>query len=113
MDSKNTSRKTVMVVGDPNDPRAKEIMDGMEDVEIVTPDTVRGLPTEYIETLRNMPPYMIVNTRDAFEDLYPPVPKKLQNLEVLPVRDSRKDPKIGRNVPCPCGSGKKYKRCCF
>lgn len=23
-----------------------------------------------------------------------------------------KDPKIGRNAPCPCGSGKKYKRCC-
>jgi tetratricopeptide (TPR) repeat protein len=21
--------------------------------------------------------------------------------------------KIGRNAPCPCGSGKKYKRCCF
>ena len=21
-------------------------------------------------------------------------------------------PKIGRNAPCPCGSGKKYKRCC-
>lgn len=21
-------------------------------------------------------------------------------------------PKIGRNEPCPCGSGKKYKRCC-
>ena len=20
--------------------------------------------------------------------------------------------KIGRNAPCPCGSGKKYKRCC-
>jgi uncharacterized protein len=20
--------------------------------------------------------------------------------------------KIGRNEPCPCGSGKKYKRCC-
>jgi preprotein translocase subunit SecA len=25
------------------------------------------------------------------------------------VRDS---PKVGRNDPCPCGSGKKYKRCC-
>jgi len=24
----------------------------------------------------------------------------------------RKTPKIGRNDPCPCGSGKKYKRCC-
>ncbi|MBN2728108.1 MAG: SEC-C domain-containing protein [Bacteroidales bacterium] len=19
---------------------------------------------------------------------------------------------VGRNAPCPCGSGKKYKRCC-
>lgn len=23
-----------------------------------------------------------------------------------------KDEKIGRNDPCPCGSGKKYKKCC-
>ena len=22
-------------------------------------------------------------------------------------------PKIGRNAPCPCGSGKKYKKCCY
>ena len=22
-------------------------------------------------------------------------------------------PKIGRNDPCPCGSGKKYKKCCL
>jgi uncharacterized protein YecA (UPF0149 family) len=21
-------------------------------------------------------------------------------------------PKIGRNDPCPCGSGKKFKQCC-
>lgn len=27
-----------------------------------------------------------------------------------PVR--REHPKIGRNDPCPCGSGKKYKKCC-
>ncbi len=24
----------------------------------------------------------------------------------------REGPKIGRNEPCPCGSGKKYKKCC-
>ena len=24
----------------------------------------------------------------------------------------RKEAKIGRNDPCPCGSGKKYKKCC-
>lgn len=25
----------------------------------------------------------------------------------------RKDKKVGRNDPCPCGSGKKYKKCCL
>jgi SEC-C motif-containing protein len=25
----------------------------------------------------------------------------------------RSDPKVGRNDPCPCGSGKKYKKCCL
>ncbi len=25
---------------------------------------------------------------------------------------AKKQKKIGRNVPCPCGSGKKYKKCC-
>jgi uncharacterized protein YecA (UPF0149 family) len=28
----------------------------------------------------------------------------------LPVR--REAPKVGRNEPCPCGSGKKFKSCC-
>lgn len=25
----------------------------------------------------------------------------------------RPEPKVGRNDPCPCGSGKKYKKCCL
>jgi SEC-C motif-containing protein len=25
---------------------------------------------------------------------------------------TRSSPKVGRNEPCPCGSGKKYKHCC-
>lgn len=29
-----------------------------------------------------------------------------------PVTQPEKQKKIGRNDPCPCGSGKKYKRCC-
>src|SRR5438445_460983 len=31
-------------------------------------------------------------------------------LDLAPVR--RELPKVGRNEPCPCGSGKKYKNCC-
>ena len=30
-----------------------------------------------------------------------------------PVRQVRKEAGPGRNDPCPCGSGKKFKRCCL
>ncbi|MDJ0764248.1 MAG: SEC-C metal-binding domain-containing protein [Myxococcota bacterium] len=36
------------------------------------------------------------------ETLWRPIPK--------PVRT---DPKVGRNAPCPCGSGRKFKKCCL
>jgi preprotein translocase subunit SecA len=29
-----------------------------------------------------------------------------------PVERARRDEAVGRNDPCPCGSGKKYKKCC-
>ena len=32
--------------------------------------------------------------------------------ESAPKRKPKKSKKIGRNEPCPCGSGKKYKQCC-
>ncbi len=32
--------------------------------------------------------------------------------ETAPQPKKRKGKKIGRNDPCPCGSGKKYKKCC-
>lgn len=32
-------------------------------------------------------------------------------LQSAPLR--RAKPKVGRNDPCPCGSGKKYKQCCL
>jgi SEC-C motif domain protein len=31
---------------------------------------------------------------------------------VKPKQVKRESPKIGRNDPCPCGSGKKFKKCC-
>jgi SEC-C motif-containing protein len=32
--------------------------------------------------------------------------------DIVPRTVVRASPKIGRNEPCPCGSGKKYKHCC-
>lgn len=35
-----------------------------------------------------------------------------EGFDDAPVQPVRTGPKIGRNDPCPCGSGKKYKKCC-
>ena len=31
--------------------------------------------------------------------------------QILTAPSVRNEPKVGRNEPCPCGSGKKYKQC--
>jgi uncharacterized protein YecA (UPF0149 family) len=38
------------------------------------------------------------------------VPNKSSNSKPQPIVND--GPKVGRNDPCPCGSGKKYKNCC-
>jgi SEC-C motif-containing protein len=42
------------------------------------------------------------HTHNAGEDPHKPKPQTVV----------RENPKVGRNDPCPCGSGKKYKKCC-
>ena len=43
--------------------------------------------------------------RDMADQQAAAAPRKIETI----VRDTRK---VGRNEPCPCGSGKKYKKCC-
>lgn len=38
--------------------------------------------------------------------------EKIGNLFIAWRSKEYKPPKVGRNDPCPCGSGKKYKKCC-
>ncbi len=61
-------------------------------------DTVRGLFNVRIET----PPEREQVAKETSTNAEPS--------EKVPVQ--RKQAKIGRNDPCPCGSGKKYKQCC-
>ena len=46
--------------------------------------------------------------------LEPDKPEDITDLEVLsnPPKTIVAEKKVGRNDPCPCGSGKKYKKCC-
>lgn len=41
------------------------------------------------------------------------IPAKLSGKKIVNVRNSAKNPKIGRNDLCLCGSGLKYKHCCI
>lgn len=38
-----------------------------------------------------------------------PTPRQLLRTPVNPIASGR----VGRNDPCPCGSGKKFKKCCL
>ena len=58
---------------------------------------------------------------DMISDISDQVVKTVVSVRVLTERERkervlkqirRTSPKIGRNDPCPCGSGKKYKNCC-
>jgi len=66
------------------------------------------------ETLRTLFRIQIVREEP---DLIPKKKKRNLNLshgdgDAGGVTIRRKEEKIGRNAPCPCGSGKKYKKCC-
>jgi SWIM/SEC-C metal-binding protein len=47
-------------------------------------------------------------------ELEPEKPEDITDLEILLNWPKPKiaEKKVGRNEPCPCGSGKKYKKCC-
>ena len=47
-----------------------------------------------------------------WDEIFEPDHKKKLFIEAKKANTVVKGPKIGRNDPCPCGSGKKYKYCC-
>ncbi|MDR2924080.1 MAG: DnaJ domain-containing protein [Treponema sp.] len=89
--------------------------------------SIKVLLKEYPDFFRlNQSFYLDVlnEKREAFLlDKYAAIHKKLRGSDGIfydgdfddaedAVPYKRESPKIGRNDPCPCGSGKKYKKCC-
>lgn len=52
-------------------------------------------------------------TPPTYPTLYEKYFGALEDPETSTSQVRRQVPKIGRNDPCPCGSGKKYKKCCL
>ncbi len=63
------------------------------------------------QELRKFPPFpgRIEDDTEAEPDDQTPFP--IRNDPTTPFRKDQKEP--GRNEPCPCGSGRKYKKCCM
>lgn len=96
-------------------------LDGIEDslkvknnIEEVEEDTVVSLAFDKemlyknmvdakADWLYNIPAWKKIFSEEKLKELY---------REGKLVSTVIKGPKIGRNDPCPCGSGKKYKKCC-
>lgn len=53
-------------------------------------------------------PYLFTNPYENFSE-FEPISEKQRNIKHVPVRTT---PKYSNNEPCPCESGKKYKKCC-
>lgn len=73
-----------------------------EQSEAETNDAIRELHEEWLQTprpaLEGKKPAAVLEGGRLF-------PGKVETFR-------RQAPKVGRNDPCPCGSGKKFKRCC-
>ena len=110
---------------DPAAAYAKEGFDMFEQmVAAIQEDTVRYCYNVTVETRVERKAIMEAETASKSEFVEDDTVRAMQGQGALPesaqVPDREKKaetvrrdaPKVGRNDPCPCGSGKKYKNCC-
>jgi hypothetical protein len=71
----------------------------------------RGSELDQIKTAHPSPPPP--KKEDNFEDNQPVSIDDIAELEDSAAQHLASARVVGRNDPCPCGSGKKYKKCCL
>ena len=67
-------------------------------------DIESNLAPDPMQILRREMAATVAAANDTFKEY---------RLASLPARPVKRGARVGRNEPCPCGSGKKYKRCCI
>lgn len=92
----------------------KKIFDGKKTVKL---GTEKNPAVVHVKTKKRMKEVAKIFEENAWKyriDLEQDKPEDITDLEILLNRPEPKEveKKVGRNEPCPCGSGKKYKKCC-
>ena len=119
------------ILTDPQSPAAIRLRASLAILQIVStppePKKQVTLEIEKIKVVDNPEPQVLNQNNDHPQNLHnnaqsepaseipagtpAATPPSVHNFAQAPIR--REHPKIGRNDACPCGSGKKYKRCCL
>ena len=96
-------------------------LDGIND-SLVTPNPIEEMEEDTVVSLKFDKEKLYKNMVDAkadwlyelpqWESIFDEETRKALYLEQKKSGTVVKGPKVGRNDPCPCGSGRKYKQCC-
>jgi preprotein translocase subunit SecA len=85
--------------------------DGGQPAQPQRPASRRPTPTFTNDAARQPVPAFAGASRSAAALGGPPRPTRAGGDDAAVKTVRREEPKVGRNDPCPCGSGKKYKKC--
>lgn len=96
-------------------------LDGIND-SLAEPNPIEEMEEDTVVSLKFDKEKLYKNMVDAkadwlyelpqWNEIFTPEKQKELYLEQKKSGTIVKGPKVGRNDPCPCGSGKKYKKCC-
>ena len=92
----------------------KKIFDGKKTARLGTEKRPAAVHVQTEERLKAVSSIFEENGWKFVAGLEPDEPEDVSDLELLLniPKPAKVEKKIGRNEPCPCGSGKKYKKCC-
>ena len=91
-----------------------EAVDSLPPIDEIEADTQLKLEIDFKRLYKQMVEYKAKELYNLQEwnNIFSPEEQKEYYMEQKKAHTIIRSEKIGRNEPCPCGSGKKYKKCC-
>jgi SWIM/SEC-C metal-binding protein len=92
----------------------KKIFDGKKSARLGTEKNPAAVCVKTKKRMKEVAAIFEKNNWKYSIELARDKPEDVNDLEILlnPPKTVIAEKKVGRNEPCPCGSGKKYKKCC-
>jgi SWIM/SEC-C metal-binding protein len=97
-----------------NGEKMEKLFDGKKTTKLGTEKNPANVNVQTKERVKELEAVFAENGWNYKIELEPEKPEDITDLEILlnPQKTRIAEEKVGRNEPCPCGSGKKYKKCC-